>query len=82
MKPDANQLRQGLEDAQSAIEIDTAAIVGWELQKAKDLFGLSGWLVRCVSADGKERFVTQDVMPTRINVETVGGVITKVRSIG
>lgn len=58
------------------------SLIGMPLEKAKDLLGLSGWMVRCVNADGEAKFVTQDVMPTRINVSTVGSLITKVHRVG
>lgn len=60
----------------------TEALIGMPLDKAKDLYARSGWIVRCVKADGRSRMVQQDVMPTRINVETEKGVITKVLSVG
>lgn len=64
------------------IDLTTEALRGMPLDKAKELYGRSGWLVRCVKADGKARVVTRDVMPTRLNVETENGVITKVRNVG
>ena len=57
-------------------------LIGMELQKAKDLFGRSGWIVRCLKKDGKDKIVTLEARPSRINVETEKGIIVKVISVG
>lgn len=63
-------------------EIIAEHLIGMTLQKARDLYGRSGWTIRCVKADGKSRLVTQNVMPNRLNVETEKDIITKVVSHG
>lgn len=38
--------------------------------------------VRVVKEDGVVRFVTEDFRPTRLNVEVVGGIVTKLVEFG
>lgn len=64
------------------LEMNAPHLIGMTIDKARDLYGRCGFTVRCIKADGTDRVVTGDVMPTRINVETENGVITKVRNVG
>lgn len=63
-------------------DIEASHLIGMTIEYAKNLYGRSGWIIRCVNRDSKELIVTQNLVPNRINVETVDGVITKVRGCG
>jgi hypothetical protein len=65
----------------SDIEVEAKLLIGMPIDKAKDLFGRSGWTVRCVNEDGHEREAKTNYVPTRINVETINGLISKVRGV-
>jgi hypothetical protein len=65
----------------SDIEDLCESLLGMPIDKAQELYGRSGWIIRCVKKDGREREAKSNVVPTRINVETVDGLITKVRNV-
>jgi hypothetical protein len=65
----------------SDIEELCESLIGMPIDEAKELYGRSGWIIRCVKKEGREREAKSNFAPTRINVETVDGLITKVRNV-